>query len=60
MNYLTLLVSTVAACAAGYAAYISNEKLRLDLYNRRFEVYSRTIDFYQVLKKWRNRTTTNW
>ena len=35
-----------------YAAYINEQKLRLDLYNRRFEVYSRTIDFYQALQKW--------
>ena len=33
-------------------ATTSEEKLRLDLYERRFDVYSRSIDFYQSLESW--------
>jgi hypothetical protein len=53
ISYFALLVSIMAACAAVYGAYINNEKLRLDLYNKRFEVYSTTIDFYQALMGWK-------
>ncbi|MDD2852823.1 MAG: hypothetical protein PHY09_13110 [Desulfuromonadaceae bacterium] len=30
-------------------AKINEEKLRLDLYNRRFEIYSRALDYFQAL-----------
>ena len=37
----------------GYIAYqqmrINKEKLKLDLYNKRFEIYSITLKFYQEL-----------
>ena len=45
-------VSVVSACIAGAAWWTSREKLRLDLYNRRFETYSRTLDFYYALSDW--------
>jgi hypothetical protein len=52
ITYLALFVSAMSACVTAYAAYFNSEKLRLDLYNKRFEVYSTTIDFYQALIKW--------
>jgi hypothetical protein len=52
ISYLALLVSLLAAWAAAHAAYINYEKLRLDLYNKRFDVYSVTVDFYQALMVW--------
>jgi len=47
-----LTVSVASACLAGAAWWTSREKLRLDLYNRRFDVYSRTLDFYHSLQLW--------
>jgi hypothetical protein len=49
ISLLAVLVSIVTACILLYAAYINDEKIRLNLYNKRFEVYSVTIDFYQAL-----------
>lgn len=53
-------ISAVATTViAGYVAAISarqwrtnREKLRLDLYNRRFEIYIRVLGFYQELIQW--------
>lgn len=54
------LVTAVATTSVAiYVALISKrqlltnqEKLRLDLYNRRFEIYTRVLDFYQAIVMW--------
>jgi hypothetical protein len=51
--WIALAVSVVSACFAGVASWTSRERLRLDLYNRRFEVYSRTLDLYHALLEWK-------
>jgi hypothetical protein len=33
-------------------AFIAREKLRLDLYNRRFEIFSSIFDFYNAMIFW--------
>jgi len=43
----------LALVVAGLAWWTSHQKLRLDLYNRRFDVYSRTLDFFQELSAWK-------
>jgi hypothetical protein len=49
------LVTGVVTIFLAYIAYqqwkTNQEKLRLDLYNRRFEVYSNTITFFQFLSE---------
>ena len=51
--WIALAVSAGSACFAGVASWTSRERLRLDLYNRRFEIYSRTLDFYHALLEWK-------
>jgi hypothetical protein len=48
----TVVISGVAACVALAAWRTSREKLRLDLYNRRFDIYSRTLDLLHILETW--------
>jgi hypothetical protein len=55
----TLIVSIAAACFAGLSASFAGaawrtgrEKLRLDLYNRRFDIYVGALKFSQVLEGW--------
>ena len=47
------VVSMVLAVILAYVAYqqmvINRDKLRLDLYNKRFEIYTATLQFYQEL-----------
>jgi hypothetical protein len=52
ISFIALVVSVASACFAGAAWWTSREKLRLDLYNRRFGIYSRTLDFYHALSGW--------
>jgi len=60
IDLLWKLVTAVATTSvAVYVARISKrqlltnqEKLRLDLYNRRFEIYTRVLDFYQAIVIW--------
>jgi len=47
-----VVISVVSACVAFAAWRTSREKLRLDLYNRRFDIYSRTLDLLHVLETW--------
>ena len=35
-----------------HAAQLQNEKLRLDLYDRRFEIFSSIFDFYEAMISW--------
>jgi hypothetical protein len=51
--WFALAVSIVSLCFVGLTGWISREKLRLDLYNRRFDVYSRTLDLLHELDGWR-------
>jgi len=46
----TLIVSAISAFASIAAWWVNHEKLRLDLYNRRFDVYRRTLAFYHELE----------
>jgi hypothetical protein len=50
--WIALAVSAVSVCFAGAVWWTSREKLRLDLYNRRFDIYSRTLDFFHALGGW--------
>jgi hypothetical protein len=47
-----VVISVVSACVAFAAWRTSREKLRLDLYNRRFDIYSRTLDLLHILETW--------
>jgi hypothetical protein len=52
---VSLLISFAAAAVSFRGWRDSREKLRLDLYNRRFEVYTRILDFYQELVLWNDK-----
>jgi hypothetical protein len=49
---LPVVISLLAVLISSFAAWLSREKLRLDLYNRRFDIYSHVLDFYQALIGW--------
>ena len=53
VDYLESLTPICVAIFAGYIglrqAKISRDKLRLDLYNRRFDIYEKTLLFYQSI-----------
>jgi hypothetical protein len=51
-TWIALAVSILSAIFAGAAWWISREKLRLDLYNRRFDIYLKTLDFWHALSTW--------
>jgi hypothetical protein len=53
LPWIALVVSILSAAFAGSAWWISREKLRLDLYDRRFGVYLRTLDFWYALSDWK-------
>ena len=44
-----LAISVLAFVVSLFAAFINAEKLRLDLYNRRFEVYTKTMRLFHAL-----------
>ena len=53
------LVSLTPICIAIFVAYIgfrqatvSRDKLRLDLYNKRFEIYEASLSFYQAISNY--------
>src|SRR5271167_3415454 len=63
LNYVQQALRTIEGIAtiiiAVYVAFIgtfqwitAREKLRLDLYNRRFDVYLNALDFMQSLMMW--------
>jgi hypothetical protein len=43
------LISLVALVIAGFSFFIASERFRLDLYNKRFDIYMRTVKFFQAL-----------
>ncbi|MFI4986514.1 MAG: hypothetical protein ACHQF3_03655 [Alphaproteobacteria bacterium] len=45
------LISLVALVIAVLSFFIASERFRLDLYNKRFDIYVRTVKFYQILLK---------
>ena len=54
--FVALAPSIITAVIAAFVAWVAyqqwrtnTEKLRLDLYNRRFDVYAQTLAFYQAL-----------
>jgi hypothetical protein len=49
---VAVVISVVSACVAFAAWRTSREKLRLDLYNRRFDIYSRALDLLHILETW--------
>jgi hypothetical protein len=48
---MTTAVSILAFVVAFFALWVSADKLRLDLYNKRFDIYVRTVKFYQALMR---------
>ncbi|HUX90140.1 MAG TPA: hypothetical protein VMV48_05565 [Gallionellaceae bacterium] len=51
-----ILISGAVGCIA-LAQYVTNKsKLRLDLYNRRFAIYHKTVSYYLACMKPRNST----
>lgn len=47
-DLVTSLISFAAFVVALFALIINEEKFRLDLYNKRFDIYQRTVKFYQA------------
>jgi len=45
-------IAFYVASVGTFQWFTAREKVRLDLYNRRFDVYTRTIDFMQALMGW--------
>lgn len=59
MPEVTATAAIAGAAIAGYVASIATlqwftarQKLRLDIYDKRFEVYLRTVGFMWALKEW--------
>jgi len=50
--WLSSAVSLISVFFTAAVWWVSREKLRLDLYNRRFKVYSRTLDLFHILETW--------
>ena len=48
-SMMTTAVSILALVVAFFALWVSADKLRLDLYNNRFDIYLRTLKFQQAL-----------
>jgi len=48
---VTNFIGFAALVVALFALIINEEKFRLDLYNRRFDIYFRTVAFYWALMK---------
>jgi len=49
ISYVTVIVAAVVAFATIGQWLVNRSKLRLDLYDRRFEIYSKTLAFYQIV-----------
>ena len=52
ISWLAVGISVASLCLAGAAWWTSREKLRLDLYNRRFEIFRAAVDFSNILSVW--------
>lgn len=53
LPFATLLIAASVAYFAFLQWKTNKEKLRLDLYNRRFEIYVRTLEFYAALSDYK-------
>jgi hypothetical protein len=49
MTVFTTLISLLALTVAGFSLVVASERFRLDLYNKRYDIYVRTVKFYWVL-----------
>ena len=63
-DWVDYLVALTPICVAAFVAYIgyrqsrySKEKLRLDLYGKRFSVYERVLVFYQAVASYNGSRT---
>ena len=45
------IISIIALIIATFSFFVASEKFRLDLYNKRFDIYVRTVKLYQALLK---------
>jgi len=52
VSWLALAVSVGSLSFTGLGSWLNREKLRLDLYNRRFDIYSHTLDLLHALESW--------
>jgi len=52
LPWLAFAVSLASLLVAAGAFWTSREKLRLDLYNRRFEIYGQVLDYVHALDDW--------
>jgi hypothetical protein len=52
LPWFAFAISLASLLVAAGAFWTSREKLRLDLYNRRFDVYSRMLDYVHALDDW--------
>lgn len=48
---MATFLSLVALVVAAFSFFVASERFRLDLYNKRFDIYVRTVKFYQELMK---------
>jgi len=48
----TVVIAIFVAFIGAFQLFTARQKLLLDLYNRRFEIYLRTVDFMWALKEW--------
>jgi len=53
-NILTPLIAIIALGIAFFQLETNREKIRLDLYNRRFEIYTKTLDLYFELHNFKS------
>ena len=49
-----IIIGTMPLLVAILAFTVASEKFRLDLYNKRFDIYVRTVRFYQALMSSKN------
>jgi hypothetical protein len=50
--WMAFAVSVVSALISGYAFWVDREKLRLELYAKRFDIYTRSVDFWHLFTEW--------
>ena len=51
---ISMLISIVALVMSGFQTLVNRERLGIDLYDRRFEIYSRSMDLYLTLPEYKN------
>ncbi len=54
MAYLSIAISFFAVAIAFGQFWLAQTKLRVDMYDRRFEVFSSALDYYLALMFWRS------